>query len=253
VPSRGGEINDSIVRVSTSIKRRRQVIPVMVALVIGSFSVIEIVESLREETEAVLGHAHGILILSLVRLFRSIAILQTEVEEIEEACEKLLEGKEENHKDNKKSWLHHVAKFMVSTKVTIVACVLAAGASVVEVVEDLKPGAHHGAVFLALSELNYQVGRFMRTRRKKLNTTAKEGGRDGFLSRLAAMVGPLLFIAAACFAGYELYEDMKPGAHHAVAVLALAELLENVNRSKFMKYRRRRFFFFGPKVAAHME
>eukprot|EP00957_Ditylum_brightwellii_P028576 2159538-Ditylum_brightwellii.AAC.1 len=118
---------------------------------------------------------------------------------------------------------------MVSTKVTIVTCVLAAGASVVEVVEDLKPGAHHGAVFLALSELNYQVVCLMRTRRKKLNTTTKEGGRDGFLSQLAAMMGPLLFIAAACFVGYELYKDMKPSAHHAVAVLALAELLENVN------------------------
>eukprot|EP00957_Ditylum_brightwellii_P098318 7491783-Ditylum_brightwellii.AAC.1 len=76
---------------------------------------------------------------------------------------------------------------MESTKVTIVTCVLTAGASVVKVVEDLKPGAHHGAVFLALSE------------RKKLNATAKEDGRDGFLSRLAAMMGPLLFIAAAYF------------------------------------------------------
>eukprot|EP00957_Ditylum_brightwellii_P152749 11627333-Ditylum_brightwellii.AAC.1 len=104
---------------------------------------------------------------------------------------------------------------MVSKKVTVVACVLAAGASVVEVVEDLKPVAHHGSVFLSLSELNYQVGHLMRTRRKKLNATTKEGGRDGFLSQLAAMMGPLLFIAAACFAGYELYKDMKPGAHHA--------------------------------------
>eukprot|EP00957_Ditylum_brightwellii_P127933 9756402-Ditylum_brightwellii.AAC.1 len=83
------------------------------------------------------------------------------------------------------------------------------------------------AVFLALSELNYQVGCLMHTRKKKLNATIKEGGRNGFLSQLAAMMGPLLFIAASCFAGYELYEDMKPGAHHAVAVLALAKLLKN--------------------------
>eukprot|EP00957_Ditylum_brightwellii_P156152 11885498-Ditylum_brightwellii.AAC.1 len=142
---------------------------------------------------------------------------------------------------------------MVSIKVTIVACVLAAGASVIKVVEDLKPGAHHGAVFLALSELNYKVSCLMCTRRKKLNATIKEGGRDDFFSRLAAMMEPLLFIAAVCFVGYGLYEDMKTGAHHAVAVLALVELLENVNRSKFMKYQHRWFFFFGPKVAAHME
>ena len=253
----GGESSEG--NLSLVPPRRRQIVPIMVALIIGSFSVLEIVESLREEADAMFGHAHGIFLLSLIRLFRSIAILQTEAEEFGEAVEKMMEVEGEDHTGNMKgSWQRSLAKFVVSRKVSIVACVMASIASVIEIVDDIKPGGHHGAVFLALSELNYQINRFSHVTdhaKKKGNDNDndnKEVANKKKIRRVTSvLVGPACFVAAACFAAFEIYEDMRPGAHHAVAVLALAELVENVNRSKLMNRRRRRFFIFGPTVAPH--
>jgi hypothetical protein len=245
-------------------KRNRQLVPIGVALIIGSFSILEILESLREETERYFGHAHGILILSLIRLFRSIAILQTNVVEFEEATEKLFnknedddeedEKEEETKKKKRLSLSSLIGKFIVSRRVSIIACIMASIASLVEVYDDLKPGGHHGAVFLALSELNYQLNRCHDIRTP---ITIKNGKTNQPSSLLTwkRFVGPTLFVAAAVFAAYELYEDLKPGAHHAVAVLALAELVENINRSKVLKKMNnnggklllRKYIFFGPK------
>jgi hypothetical protein len=239
-------------------------VPIGVALIIGSFSILEILESLREETERYFGHAHGILILSLIRLFRSIAILQTNVVEFEEATEKLFnknedddeedEKEEETKKKKRLSLSSLIGKFIVSRRVSIIACIMASIASLVEVYDDLKPGGHHGAVFLALSELNYQLNRCHDIRTP---ITIKNGKTNQPSSLLTwkRFVGPTLFVAAAVFAAYELYEDLKPGAHHAVAVLALAELVENINRSKVLKKMNnnggklllRKYIFFGPK------
>lgn len=47
-------------------------------------------------------------------------------------------------------------------------------------------------------------------------------------------IGTVTVLAAAIFATVEIIEDIKPGAHHAVAVLAVAEFVENVNRSRIL-------------------
>ena len=227
-------------------KRQNQILPIGVALIIGTFSILEIVESLREETERYFGHAHGILILSLIRFFRSVAILQTEVVEFEEATEKLFNQSEDDETESDKKMKRRsslstiIGKFIVSRKVSITACIMASIASLVEVYDDLKPGGHHGAVFLAFSELNYQLHRCHDIRtpsKRKEDADNKNRIIQSTSSSLTwkRFIGPTLFIAAAVFAAYELYEDIKPGAHHAVAVLALAELVENINRSKVLK------------------
>mmetsp|Transcript_27681 Transcript_27681/g.60957 ORF Transcript_27681/g.60957 Transcript_27681/m.60957 type:complete len:364 (+) Transcript_27681:65-1156(+) len=240
---RGG--SQSAVAVSQP-KRKRQVVPIMVALVIGSFSILEILESLREEVGLALGHAHGIFFLSLIRLSRSLAILQTESEEFTEAVEKLMEGKEtETGNDSSSnngmlsSWRRSFTRFVVSRKACIAACIMASIASITEVVNDLKPGAHHGAVFLALSELNYQVSRAARIVGPGDKPKVESKKRLLSFSSLRALVGPLMFLAAATFSAFEIYEDTRPGAHHGVAVLALAELIENVDRSKVLKRKNR--------------
>ena len=175
------------------------------------------------------------------------AILQTEVVEFEEATEKLFNQSEvdETESDRKKkrrssSLSTIIGKFIVSRNVSIAACIMASIASLVEVYDDLKPGGHHGAVFLAFSELNYQLHRChdIRTPSKRKEDADKKNRISKSTSSSLTwkrFIGPTLFIAAAIFAAYELYEDIKPGAHHAVAVLALAELVENINRSKVLK------------------
>jgi hypothetical protein len=99
----------------------------------------------------------------------------------------------------------------------------------------MKPGAHHGAALLALSELYYQFRRIKARIKKERNRTSK-WRTSTWLGKVwsNAPVGPAIAVAAAVYAGIEICEDLQPGAHHGVAVLALAELVENVNRSRIL-------------------
>ena len=235
---------------------RSQIVPITVALVIGFFSVLEIVESLREEAEfagrcrcglrtakqftnfrMTVGHAHGVFLLSALRLSRGLATLQLETEELTEAVEKLKGDDETSPKKVDgvfvRRWGKSITRFLVSPKVCFTACIMAIVASVTEVIDDMKPGAHHGSVFLALSELNYQVGRFAEIREVGHHEDNEKCTPKRRLQlSLRAFMGPLLFLGAAAVSAMEVYEDTRPGAHHGVAILACAELVENLSRSK---------------------
>ena len=285
----------------------RHVIPMSIAIIIGSFSVMEILESLRELSERQVGHAHGITVLASIRLFRSMAFfkilrtkrttlkvarakhkaltttikavrakktalkavrakattlkaihakksavkkmmkgaaaLQTQTEELEERAELLghvVVGGElgEGHcdeKPKKRSIQSTIMEFITSPGVAISAATLAVVACVVEIIDDMKPGAHHGAALLALSELYYQSRRLKARVKKDRNRTS--AWRASWMGQVWEMlpIGPLIAIAAAVYAGIEIVEDLKPGAHHGVAILALAELVENLNRSKILQ------------------
>lgn len=197
----------------------RHVVPLSTAVVIGTFSVLEILESSRGLIlKWHVQHwrsAHGITLLALIRLGRSIAILQTQAEELEEQVEELAEEK----KGNKIT--RAIANAIKSPVTAIVACLMAAVASIVEIMEDVKPGGHHGAALLALSELYYQIQRL-----------TKRTGTKRKLTPFKFPLGVPIALAAAAFAAMELAEDMAPGGHHGLAVLALAELVENISRSK---------------------
>lgn len=227
VPSGGAAATDQ-----PSNRRRvaRHILPISTALVIGSFSIFEIVESIREASEFRLGHAHAITTLAFIRLCRSIAILQTQadetLEQIKEIQDEIVWAAQE-----RKTILSMLGKFIISPVVTISACVFATIASAVEIFDDLKPGAHHGAALLALSELNYQLRRLARYRRKGKAVPAE---KVSLVSKGQNRLGVLIAVAAALYAAFEIYEDIQPGAHHAVAILALAEFVENLNQSKIL-------------------
>lgn len=129
-----------------------------------------------------------------------------------------------------------LTKFVTSPGVAITAAALAVVACIAEIVDDMKPGAHHGAALLALSEMYYQFRRLKARVKKDQNRTSRwrTSTRMGKLS-CKIPVGPAIAIAAAIYAGIELWEDCQPGAHHGVAILAMAELVENINRSKIVK------------------
>ncbi|CAB9530000.1 expressed unknown protein [Seminavis robusta] len=211
----------------------RSLVPMSTAVIIGSFSVFEILESSREMVAKWhIQHwrsAHGITLLALIRLFRSIAILQTQAEEFGEQVEELNPVESTQDPVSRRRAVGFINRFkriivrgITSPITAIVACFMAAAASLVEIVEDMRPGAHHGAALLALSELYYQIRRLKKVTGKR------------HLFRFKVSLGVPIALAAAVFAGFELYEDIQPGGHHGLAILALAELVENINRSKVL-------------------
>jgi len=217
-------------------KRRaaaRHLIPLSTALVIGSFSVFEIVKDLSEVAARRIGHAHGVSILAFIRFCRSAAILQTQTEEFEEQIEEIKEKTRATSSTQAggSTILAKLGRRMVSPVLTIAACIFASVASLIEIIDDLKPGAHHGTILLSLSELLYQVGRYRSRGEGDKNIDAKPSENSvaaNWFSRIPFRA--LVALAAAVYSGIELYEDFRPGAHHGVALLALAELSENFQR-----------------------
>jgi hypothetical protein len=207
------------------------------AVIIGWFSVLEILESSRElMVKWHIYHwrgAHGITLLAMIRLVRSFAILQTEAAELGESVEELSHESKKHKVPIANGEIKASGRLLLSIRLSIyrlitspvtaiIACVMAAMASIAEIIEDLRPGAHHGTCLLALSELYYQTKRFR-----------KVSGRKRLLP-FKSHLGVPIALAAGAFAAFELYEDIQPGHHHGVAILALAELLENVSRSKLL-------------------
>lgn len=213
----------------------RCLVPLSTALVIGGFSFFEITKGVSEATARRIGHAHGISVLAFIRVCNSLAILQTQTEELKEQIEKITD---DGRRETRIAKLRRIvlSRLILSSVVTIVACVFASVACLVEIIEDLKPGAHHGALLLSLSELLYQVQRYCRHKQQ-----LRRGGEKNFAtddvkpSLLRIPFRALIALAAAAYSGIELYEDFRPGAHHGVALLSLAELSENIHRSKVFR------------------
>lgn len=235
---------------------KRHIVPCLTAIIIGSFSIAEIVESSREITRRSFHHGHGLAILAIIRLSRAIAILQTQMDEFKEGTEKLgvtFEKRTSNvqvspTEAGMRSITAFLARVVFSPVTTISACVLAALASIIEIVDDMKPGAHHGAALLALSELHYQFHRLQQVTGGKQSTWTSRRFPGLLSNPILRKVSPtttkllskiavrtLIALAAASFAVVEIVEDMQPGGHHAVAVLAAAEFVENINRSRVLK------------------
>ncbi|KAG7352030.1 hypothetical protein IV203_008078 [Nitzschia inconspicua] len=176
------------------------------------------------------------------------AVLQTQTEEVDEKVVELMrrvrgiETKESHlicHSASPLDILYRMKMTLVglltSTGVAITAATLSVVACVVEIVDDMQPGAHHGAALLALSELYHQIRRVKARVKRVRNRTSnwRTSTRMGRILSKAPM-GPCIAVAAAMYAAIEICEDLRPGAHHGVAILALAELVENVNRSKVL-------------------
>jgi hypothetical protein len=278
------------------------VVPMIVAVIIGVFSFVEILETLpdisneiqqqagwwaiHKHSKETVGHAHGMVMLAIIRMTRSISILYTQLDEIREG----MHGVRSQQKQSKQSVYslssgasqfrhfplafmtkisNEVGRFFFSPAVTIVVCLLAVFASAVEVCADLRPGAHHGCCLLGLSELNFQWHRLQQRREhhhphhhhqnsdtsKQTSTTGTveevtsntsdsmkssqpRAGKWGFrrppaIRRQVFCLRSVVALAAAIFAVMEIVKDFAAvGSHHGVCVLAAAECVENVYRSR---------------------
>jgi len=193
----------------------RAIVPIATHLTIGFFALKEISEVGKET----IGHAHGLAFLAFVKLLPLFSELQTQVEEINESVEKIGEIE----------WrlLTVLRRMLLSPLLSMAASVFAVIASAVEIFKDVMPGGHHGMVFLALSNFQSQFRRFRRIKSEKGKSFHKTAD-NAFVSGMKHIVP----IAAALFGSYELYNDLKPGAHHGVVLMALSEVVENIYRAR---------------------
>jgi hypothetical protein len=188
---------------------------------------------------ASIGHGHGMLLLVASRLARECnGIRAALVEELEELAHvKLHRTVSGNDDDEEESWWWKwvmntcgVIGCLLSTQnVASVLAMASLASAALEVIEDAKPGGHHGAVLLAMNELWELM---------ELSDIVPASWRcvlfQQHLLRLCIVSGALVV------AVMEVYEDLFPssntlittnsmvpnmGAHHGVAIVAMAKIL----------------------------
>lgn len=174
------------------------------------------VVELGEDIESI-GHGHGMMLLVASRLAREFNLLRSAVvEEVEELA---------HLKKNQAWWRWPLEPFffvgrILSTKLMASLLALAAlGAAALEVVEDTKPGGHHGAVLLAVNEL-WELIDLSNILPKKWRFLLKQ-----HLLRLALVSGALI---VALMESVEEGKMGKVGGHHGVAIFAFAKILRVV-------------------------
>ena len=179
-----------------------------------------------------IGHHHGLVLLAAVKASRALAELQRDSEEALEGVQALAIAGEKGAASASSGLLPARAAFAL--------CACACGAGLLEICRDLRPRGHHGTVLLAIAEMHKNAAGALRHYRP----SPRNGGGGGRARRAAAAalarcrgalessrVRSCVFLAAAACAGAEIVEDATPGAHHGVAILATAELVENVARA----------------------
>lgn len=175
-------------------------LPLWTACIVLIFACVEITKSGSE-----LGHSHGLSLVALARIGRAISEVHSETKEVVEAL---------SYKLNPMS--RTFIKIFCGARLSTLACGLAVCSSMVECFRDPNFGGHHGLVILSLADLVHAL-------------RAMPAFRGAVL-----ILGPMLSMgmttAAIVCAGLELFVDLRPGAHHGVAILALAHMAENVRR-----------------------
>lgn len=179
-----------------------QALPLSTASVILLFAGLEVAEVGLE-----VGHSHGLSLLALVRAGRALSELQAEAKELFNALA-----------DRLHPAAHRLLSAAFGQTGSLVACALAACSGLAECLRDARFGGHHGLAILSLADAVHMLRGMDRWRGSVL------------------IFGPILClglaITAALCAAVELAEDLRPGSHHGVAVLAVAHLAENFERAR---------------------
>lgn len=166
---------------------------------------------LYEDVEEI-GHGHGMALLCVSKLAREINNLR------EQAIDTAKELPGRSWKLTAKEYAQGVFRMLTSTPFAVLLSCLALFAAGLEVIDDLSPGGHHGAVLLALNEL--------------MELLETSGGAKGVVLRvLENTVLRLVIVAGATVAALaEVFGSgqLKLGGHHGVAVLAACKTLRCV-------------------------
>jgi len=225
-----------------TINRWFYLLPVLTASIISVFCLAELWETIvAEETERRLRRSHGLFGLAVVRLFHTIGELQYTASELDAISP--LSSSESSI--SAKPLSYSIIKFVVSKKVTTIACVFALVSCVADIVQDLTPSGHHGGALVAASELLNQLFRLNPAKSAALSdkgATAEQANemraaaeRYGKRLQIRRFVTMAVALPAAMCACREVVQDVlrPPGAHHAVALLAAAQFTENAYRALY--------------------
>ena len=182
-------------RGGTSVSRAKTV-NLLSTVAVGALAVYDIRQTGAEAARGL--HRHGLALVCASRLCRSLAQL--------EGLALRAEGGGRGAR---------LRRALVNPRLLSALCYLAIGASAYEVWEDLEPGGHHGALLLSVSELH---------------EVAEEAAGEGQALIQRLLENRLLKLGLAggalAFAALELAEDILPGAHHGVALLAAGHVLK---------------------------
>ena len=137
-----------------------------------------------------LGHHHGLAMLVASRLCRTLATIE----------------------DKAMHELPSLKKMLVAQTTMHILCAGAVVAAGWEVWNDLKPGGHHGMVLLAIHEVHELL--------EEADWDPKHHKALHSATLKFVIAGGALACAVA-----ELVEDLVPGAHHGVALLAASHVL----------------------------
>ena len=140
-----------------------------------------------------LGHHHGLAMLVASRLCRTLATIE----------------------DKAMHELPSLKKMLVAQTTMHILCAGAVVAAGWEVYNDLKPGGHHGMVLLAIHEVH------------ELLEEADWDPKHHKALHSATLKFVIAGGALAC-AVVELVEDLVPGAHHGVALLAASHVWSSI-------------------------
>lgn len=167
---------------------------------------------LREDFEH-LHHGHGVLFLIASKIVREVNVLR---EELEETIDDVPGAKSRFQHVNAAVWT-----VLTSPTLATVFALAALYAATVEVIQDVVPGGHHGAMFLAMNEL------FELFVQSKLLKTTIPGGTV-LQTIFENTIVKLTLCSAALLAA--LCEIVRSGqfhfkGHHGVAILALMKVI----------------------------
>lgn len=190
------------------------------AIVSSSAEVVEDFESI--------GHGHGMLLLCGSRICRELNVMREGFAGEAEDLEKTRLGATPWRKP-----LHAMLRVLTSTTVT---CALATGglvAALLEVIQDSRPGGHHGAVFFAMNELCelLEESRIAKGRLLKVCENVQ--------FRLFLLLNATLFALVETIRDIRMAGTTKLGAHHGVLWLALARTFRVIGslRSEAKEYK----------------
>ena len=140
-----------------------------------------------------LGHHHGLAMLVASRLCRTLATIE----------------------DKAMHELPSLKKMLVAQTTMHILCAGAVVAAGWEVYNDLKPGGHHGMVLLAIHEVHELL--------EEADWDPKHHKALHSATLKFVIAGGALACAVA-----ELVEDLVPGAHHGVALLAASHVWSSI-------------------------
>jgi len=176
--------------------------PLATAVVIFCFASLEAFQAGSE-----FGHSHGLSLLALARISRAISEVHAEAADAFEAF-----------RDRLHPTCRELIRLAFNAKSCLLASAIAVLASVAECRRSTGLGGHYGLVIFALADVVHRLH-------------AVPDWNSPVL-----VLGPVLSLslaaAAVCCAAVELVGDLRPGAHHGVAILALAYMAENIRRLK---------------------